>query len=764
MKPNRLALLTAALLFAAPVRAQQQPPAVVIQTETRLVLVDSIVTDKKSEYVRDLTVKDFRVWEDNKEQMIKSFSFEGDPASPSANQKHYLVLFFDNSTMNFGEQARAREAAVKFIDANAGPNRLMAIANFGGAVQIAQNFTDNAERLKQVASGAKIAAVNPNEAPSAGVPVQLTQSMASFGARDLILSLRGLAKNLGSIPGRKTLVLLSAGMPLTSELTSEVTATIDMCNRSNVAIYAIDVRGLVALTPGRAALGPAERFGFLKALAGVLPGSSGLGVFGFQRGGTPPGGAGGGGGVGGGGRGAGGGGAPGVGGGAPGGRGGAPGGGIGGQGGRGGPPAPPPGNRAPGVPGNPGGVNRGGYPAGSPFPPQMGPYNQPRIIIPKFPESTATNQQVLFALSNGTGGFMIHETNDLLGGLDRIGKELDQYYILGYTPPESDEGGCHVLRVKVDRGGLTVRSRTGYCNAKPHDLLTGTPMEKQLETRLSAPQAGTIPASMQAPYFYTSDAVARVDVALDIAAGDLNFEKQKGKFHADVHVLGVAYREDGGVGARFSDTLKLDLPDKKQVEQFKQQPLHYENQFDIAPGSYRLKVVFTSGGSSFGKLETPLAINAYDNAHLAVSSLALSKQALRVADAGIGLDSALIEDRIPMVSGDFQVIPTGSAQFEKGEPALFYVEFYEPHLPSQDAEHPLAVGIQLRVLDRVTGEAKADTGMMRLNLPKDQTSPVIRLAERMPVDKIGPGSYVLELTAQDSAEEFARRTASFDMK
>lgn len=753
MKTNCLPLITAALLIAGSPAHSQQQPGVVIQTESRLVLVDSIVTDKKGEYVRDLTMKDFRVWEDNKEQIIKSFSFEADPASPSANQKHYLVLFFDNSTMNFGDQAHAREAAARFIDANAGPNRLMAIVNFGGAVQIAQNFTDNVERLKQVVSGAKIAAVNPNEAPSPGVPVQLSKATAGFGARDLILGVRELAKNLSSIPGRKTLVLLSAGMPLNSELMSEVSATIDVCNRSNVAVYTIDVRGLVAPAPGRAALAPPAPFRFLNALAGTLPGSSGLGVFGFQRGGTAPGG-----GVSGPGTGGGRGGAPVGGGSAPpaGGRGGTP----------GGTPTPPAGNRGPmpGTPANPGGANRGGFPAGVVLPPQMGPYNQSRDIIPKFPESTATNQQVLFALANGTGGFMIHETNDLLSGLDRIGKELDQYYVLGYTPPESDEGSCHVLRVKVDRGGLNVRSRSGYCNAKSHDLLTGTPVEKQLEMRLSATQAGTIPASMQTPYFYTSDAVARVDVALEITPSDLNFEKQKGKFHADVHVLGVAFREDGGVGARFSDTLKLDFSDKKQVEQFKQKPLHYENQFDIAPGSYKLKVVFTAGGSSFGKLETPLAVNAYDNAHLAVSSLALSKQFLRVSDAGLGLDAALIEDRIPMISGDVQVIPTGTTQFTKGEPALFYVEFYEPHLLSTDPEHPLAVGIQMRVLDRQTGEAKADTGLLRLDLPKDQASPVIRLAERMPVDKIAPGSYVLELTAQDTANEFAKRTADFEMK
>ena len=48
----------------------------VIRSETRLVLLDTVVTDKKGNYVRDLTQKDFKVYEDNKEQQITTFSLE----------------------------------------------------------------------------------------------------------------------------------------------------------------------------------------------------------------------------------------------------------------------------------------------------------------------------------------------------------------------------------------------------------------------------------------------------------------------------------------------------------------------------------------------------------------------------------------------------------------------------------------------------------------------------------------------------------------
>src|SRR5713101_2655750 len=169
----RYMMLLAGLLSLGGAKAQApeanaQVPAAspgVIRTETRLVLVDTVVTDKKGNYVHDLTSKDFRVWEDNKEQPIKTFSFEADPNSPSNSQKRYLVLFFDNSTMEPGDQIRARDAAAKFIDSNAGPNRLMAIVNFGGSVHIAQNFTADVDRLKKIVSGVKFSAVSPNVQP-----------------------------------------------------------------------------------------------------------------------------------------------------------------------------------------------------------------------------------------------------------------------------------------------------------------------------------------------------------------------------------------------------------------------------------------------------------------------------------------------------------------------------------------------------------------------------------------------------------------------
>ena len=74
------------------------------------------------------------------------------------------------------------------------------------------------------------------------------------------------------------------------------------------------------------------------------------------------------------------------------------------------------------------------------------PRNARGILLPRMPETVATNQMVLYALASGTGGFVIANTNDLAGGLEKISKEQNEYYLLGYSAPESAEGSCHTIQ------------------------------------------------------------------------------------------------------------------------------------------------------------------------------------------------------------------------------------------------------------------------------------------------------------------------------
>jgi hypothetical protein len=311
----------------------------------------------------------------------------------------------------------------------------------------------------------------------------------------------------------------------------------------------------------------------------------------------------------------------------------------------------------------------------------------------------------------------------------------------------------------VSRGGANVRARSGYCNVKPTDMLAGDPVEKQLENQVAGTAAGKTGASIRVPFFYTSPDTARVNVAMEIPTGIVKAEKKKGKFHATINVLGIAYRPDGKVAGRFSDAVKLDFDNKKEWEGFQEDLFHYENQFEIGSGQYTLKVAF-SGGESFGKLEVPLTIEPYDGKKFTMSAVALSKKVSRVQDSGV--DSELLEGKTPLVTMGMQVTPSGSSQFAKTDRAVLYVEVYEPLLTEKN---PPEVGVQLRVVDRKTGEQKFDSGFGTVANLIRAGNAVIPIGFRLPVDTLTAGMYRAELKAMDTAgHQSLVRTADFEVQ
>jgi hypothetical protein len=293
-------------------------------------------------------------------------------------------------------------------------------------------------------------------------------------------------------------------------------------------------------------------------------------------------------------------------------------------------------------------------------------------------------------------------------------------------------------------------------------VLAGRPVEKQLENQANGTQPGSIAASIQTPYFYASPNTARVNLTMDIPANSIKFEKVKGKQHATLNILGIAYKADNSVAARFSDAVDLDFEGKKEVQEFAKQPFHYENQFEVASGQYNLKVVFSSGGEAFGKVETALTVDPYDGKHFGLSSMALSNDVRRAAEMAASLDAALMEDHAPLVTRGMQIVPAATYRFKKTDTAAIYAEVYEPLMTA--AVMP-QVGIELKVVDRKSGQSKFDTGLATAASFMQKGNPVIPLGLKIPINTLDPGFYRAELSAVDSAgNKCTPRTADFEVE
>ena len=214
------------------------------------------------------------------------------------------------------------------------------------------------------------------------------------------------------------------------------------------------------------------------------------------------------------------------------------------------------------------------------------------------------------------------------------------------------------------------------------------------------------------------------------------------------------------MAARFSDTVKFDFEDKKQVEEFAGKPLHYENQFDVASGEYTLKLAFTAG-EGFGKLEVPLSIEPNDGRKFAISGLALVREYHKVSGQEANLDAALLEGRAPLVAGLYQFTPTGAYRFKTTESPSIYFEVYEP---AMTGEKPPQVGARMIITDRTSGKQEADFGMISIQAYVKPGNPVIAAGLKLPVSKLKPGSYTVGIQAINSTGSEALRSANFEVQ
>jgi VWFA-related protein len=377
-------------------------------------------------------------------------------------------------------------------------------------------------------------------------------------------------------------------------------------------------------------------------------------------------------------------------------------------------------------------------------------------VYPMESQSGAQTAGYWLSLADITGGHELSRGNDVLAVLDLLAREQDESYTLAYVPAESPEGSCHELKVTVDRADVKVRGRNLYCNIHEITLASTNPVEAELENLAARPHAGNTAASASLPFFYEAGGAARVNLAVEIPAPVLNPTEANGKLRANMDVLGLAYNLGGSVTARFGDKVSFDFASHQQFDDFVHHPLHYEHEFEIAPGTYRFKLIFRTAKDRFGVVETPLAVEPVDAGQLSVSAIALSHdvQPISQDDAQEELD----EGKKPLIFRGNQITVAGSDVLPRTGTAEAYFEIYEPAAAGAE---PVQLTMRLRLLDAQSNQQKWDSGDVDLSALAKSGNRAIPVALKLPVASLPPGSYRAELMVKDSAGGASARSVQF---
>jgi len=264
----RIALASALLLKLAfsPtfLNAQQSladVPAITIRANTRLVVVDVVVTDRKGQAVTGLKSEDFTVEENGKKQKVSVFVPPGianrTAAAPPlvgvfSNHPENVspagiptVLLLDAANSAFKDQAYARSQMLKYVVEQGQSGRSMAVVTLTDRLHVLQHFTSDPQVLltaiknfrpeEQILrpgapppeSHGALAPTGTGGTGGSGIAVSVataSQALQGFEGIEIAYDLerrtlitldamRALSRMLGGLPGRKNVVWLTANLP-----------------------------------------------------------------------------------------------------------------------------------------------------------------------------------------------------------------------------------------------------------------------------------------------------------------------------------------------------------------------------------------------------------------------------------------------------------------------------------------------------------------------------------------------------------------------
>jgi VWFA-related protein len=260
-------LLGTTLLFAQqegakPAGAGLAPGDLIFKSSVNRVVLDVVVTDSDGKPVHGLTQKDFSVAEDGRPQQVLSFdvhsldtnsdfaklpplpanTFVNIPTAPEKGPLYVLLLDLVNTET--GDEPYARAQLLKFMNEKPAGTRF-AVFVLSDGLHLVQGFTDDQKQLSSLLDPAN---------PHSHIP-KIFLYQRNYGQGDvsqMVSVVTFIGRFLNGLPGRKNLLWFAGNFPLTFSPTDdvksyreEIKGALDTLAQAQVAVYPVDVRGVV---------------------------------------------------------------------------------------------------------------------------------------------------------------------------------------------------------------------------------------------------------------------------------------------------------------------------------------------------------------------------------------------------------------------------------------------------------------------------------------------------------------------------------------
>lgn len=518
------------------------------RTQTILVQVPVVVTDKNGSHVHGLTKDDFRLSENGKEQKISTFEELvstggkiptvalkpgqfGNLTLSEQQPRTVTVIALDTVNTPFLDQAYGRRELVKYLAHSLNSGQVLALMIITSrGLKVVQGLTGDPDQLLQILkkAGGELPAMQsvdidaqadmatgdipeipaPSSDPDAAMQAFVERGDAIYGQfqqqnaiETTMNAFLGIAWSLSGVPGRKSLIWATGGFPFTilapdavpnGYLSTLYERTMEALAESQISVYPVDVRGLVNSSPVAA--------------------------------------------------------------------------------------------------------SRSGVPTTR------------QIINRSWLQQSTIDSLIEFA--DMTGGKAFYNSNDLATGFKRAADDASSYYLVGYyLDTHNNHAGWRQLKVKVDKKDTEVRARKGFfvTNATIHAELT---RNSDMNYALSSPIEGTgVPVTVEWVGVAGEGEKKKAVFLAHMPPNGLTVDPAE-QNKLDFDFAAVAWNEkDKKESARAAMNFSKVLPET-QLASIRTNGVNFKNALELAPGKYTVRfVVRDNVTGKIGSVTAPLTVD-----------------------------------------------------------------------------------------------------------------------------------------------------------
>ena len=362
---------------------------------------------------------------------------------------------------------------------------------------------------------------------------------------------------------------------------------------------------------------------------------------------------------------------------------------------------------------------------------------------------------ILYRISEDSGGKFIKGTNDIAKGLGRVDDEMRSRYTLGYQSTDANfDGGFRKVKLEVRRPDVEVVTRPGYYAIAPDEVVPLSPDDKRLLAGFAAAEASPgLPLSVELVPFRSGEGLYTVPLSVELPPAAVKFESKGERRRMHLDFLGVVRASSGRILSRLGGSFDASLTDE-QYHSILANNIFFRQDVGLAPGDYSVELVVRDrlSGKVAAKREK-LSVPEV-GAEFSASGVVLSRHVEPARGAAAAGD--VFRD------GDAQIRPSPSREFGAADNLIIFFKLYNA------AADPNTGKPSVRVTVILSKDGKAVAKPLGYDLTEEARAyavPHLTFAKFIPLAGLAPGRYEASVESRDMVTlKLLKQKATFHIK